>query len=435
MTRELWPADVTDVVEVRRDLHAHPELGFTEIRTAARVAAALSGLGWTVRAGREVFDPDTVPGLPEPAVRDHAVARALDEGVPAADVERFRGGATAVVADLAGTRPGPVIALRCDMDALPIEESTGADHLPARLGFRSRHAGVMHACGHDGHVAIGLALAAALADRDFPGRIRLLFQPAEEGVRGAEPMVAAGVCTGVDALLAIHLGFGLPTGEIAAATTELHATGKYVARFTGRAAHASSAPQHGRNALLAAATAALGLHALPRFAGVTTRVNVGRLIAGTATNIVPDCAELAYETRAATADVQHELDRRAELVLHGAATAYEVEHELRRTGYATAATTDDAVAAAVTAAAQRVPGVRRVRPTHALGASDDASLLMAGVQEAGGVAGYTMLGSTGPAPHHTRDFDLDEAALPIGVALLEDLVRAGRLAPTAGGRP
>jgi aminobenzoyl-glutamate utilization protein A len=253
----------------------------------------------------------------------------------------------------------------------------------------------------------------------------MLFQPAEEGVRGAAPMVAAGACDGVDALLAIHLGFGLPSGALAAAATELIATSKFVVRFTGRAAHAAKAPEQGRNALLAAATAAVNLHALPRFSGAVTRVNVGRLQAGAAANVIAEHAELAYETRADTAEVAEELQRRAVLVVRAAAAMYEVEVDQVRTGYATAATTDPEVIAALTAAGgDQLP---QVRPRHPLGASDDASLLMQAVQQAGGVAGYAIVGSDGPGPHHSPHFDVDEAVLPLAVSWLERLVRAGEL--------
>jgi aminobenzoyl-glutamate utilization protein A len=280
----------------------------------------------------------------------------------------------------------------------------------------------MHACGHDGHVAIGLALAAALSTRDFPGSVRMLFQPAEEGVRGAQPMVAAGACAEVDVLLAIHLAFGLPSGLLAPAATELIATSKYLARFTGRAAHAAKAPEQGRNALLAAATATLNLHALPRFADAVTRVNVGRLQAGVAANVIAGEAELAYETRADSADVASELARRAEVVVRAAAEMHEVDFELIRTGYATAATTDPAVACALTTAAE---GLAEVRATHPLGASDDASLLMRAVQEAGGVAGYAIVGSDSPGPPHSPQFDVDEAVLPVAVSWLERVVKGG----------
>jgi aminobenzoyl-glutamate utilization protein A len=417
-----WPSAVTDVVAVRRDLHVHPELGFTEIRTAARVDTALRALGWTVQSGLEVFGATGLPGLPETSVLEFATARALAEGVPEDLVARFSGGHTAVVAELRGNRPGPRVAMRFDMDALPITESATDDHRPHRNGFASGHPGVMHACGHDGHVAIGLALAATLSTRDFPGSVRLLFQPAEEGVRGAQPMVAAGACADVDVLLAIHLAFGLPSGLLAPAATELIATSKYLARFTGRQAHAAKAPEQGRNALLAAATATLNLHALPRFAGAVTRVNVGRLQAGVAANVIAGEAELAYETRADSADVASELARRAEIVARAAAEMHEVDFELIRTGYATAATTDPAVAAALTTAAD---GLAEVRATHPLGASDDASLLMRAVQEAGGVAGYAIVGSDSPGPPHSPQFDVDEAVLPVAVSWLERAVKGG----------
>ncbi|WP_326825694.1 amidohydrolase [Streptosporangium sp. NBC_01756] len=414
---------MTDAAAVRRDLHAHPELGFTEIRTAARVDTALRSLGWTVRSGSEVFDATGLPGLPEASVLEHSAGRALAEGVPEELVARFSGGHTAVVADLHGNRPGRKVALRFDMDALPITETSADDHRPHRQGFASGHPGVMHTCGHDGHVAIGLALAAALSTRDFPGSVRLLFQPAEEGVRGAQPMVAAGACADVDVLLAIHLAFGLPSGLLAPAATELIATSKYLVRFTGREAHAAKAPEQGRNALLAAATATLNLHALPRFAGAVTRVNVGRLQAGVAANVIAGAAELAYETRADTAEVAGELARRAELVVRAAAEMHEVEVELIRTGYATAATTDPAVAAALTSAAG---GLAEVYATHPLGASDDASLLMRAVQESGGVAGYAIVGSDSPGPPHSPRFDVDEEVLPVAVSWLERAVQGGQ---------
>lgn len=429
-----WPGDVRDVVAVRRDLHAYPEVGFTEVRTAARVLTALDELGWRVRGGRDVCPVDGVAGVPPPDELDAAAERAGAQGVPGNLVERFTRGHTAVVAELDGDRPGPVVALRHDMDALPVREPADPAHAPHAEGFASRHDGVMHACGHDGHVAIGLALAERLTDRDFPGTVRLVFQPAEEGVRGAAPLVDAGVCAGVDAVLAVHLAFGLPSGAFACAATELHATTKTRVRYAGRAAHAAKAPEQGRNALLAAATATLNLHALPRFAGADTRVNVGRLVAGTASNIVAADAELALETRADRPDAATELQRRAEQVVHAAAAMYEVDVETARTGHATASATDQAMAAAVRHAASAVDGIEDVRDTHPLGASDDASLLIDAVRDAGGTAGYAVLGSDSPGPPHSPYFDVDEHVLPAGVDVLERLVRDGRLPQRKGAR-
>ncbi|MFQ1000512.1 amidohydrolase [Modestobacter sp. SSW1-42] len=422
-----WPTDVTDPVAVRRDLHAHPEVGFTEVRTAARVLDALERLGVPVRTGAAVADVAGLAGLPPAAELTAAADRAVAQGVPAELVARFAGGATALVATLAGDRPGPAVGLRVDMDALPVAETDASDHPPRSGGYASRTAGVMHACGHDGHVAIGLALAARLADRDFPGTVRLLFQPAEEGVRGAAPMVAAGGVEGLDALLAVHLGFGLDTGALALRTTDMVSTTKRRVTFTGAAAHAAHAPERGRHALLAAAATALALHTLPAAQPAGTRVNVGRLCGGTATNVVPATAELAYETRAADPAAQTELDRRADEVVAGSAVAYGVDTATAVTGRAVSADTDDRVAEAVGGAAAGLPAFTDVRARASLRASDDASLMMQAVQAAGGVAGYLLVGSTGRGAHHAPDFDLDEAALSPAVDLLEAVLRAGRL--------
>jgi aminobenzoyl-glutamate utilization protein A len=422
-----WPEDVTDVVAVRRDLHAHPEVGFTEIRTAARVLDALERLGVPVRTGPGVADVSGLAGLPSAPELAAAADRATALGVPPQLVARFSGGATALVATLPGDRPGPAVGLRFDLDALPVAESDAPGHPPADGGYASRTRGVMHACGHDGHVAIGLALAARLADGNFPGTVRLLFQPAEEGVRGAAPMVAAGAVEGLDALLAVHLGFGLDTGALALRTTHLVSTTKHLVTFTGAAAHAAQAPERGRHALLAAAATALTLHTLPAASPVGTRVNVGRLEGGTATNIVPASAELAYETRAPDPAAQVDLDRRAAEVVAGTALAHGVDVVGAVTGRAVSAETDDAVADAVGRAAAGIPGVTDVRSSAPLRASDDASLMMEAVQAAGGTAGYLLVGSTGRGAHHAPDFDLDEAALLPAVDLLEAVLRAGEL--------
>jgi aminobenzoyl-glutamate utilization protein A len=413
-----------DVVELRRDLHQRPELGFTEIITAARVIAELDAAGWPLRYGADAIDVDGLPGLPSAALLDDAVRRARDHGVDAALAEALSGGRTAVVAELAGSAPGPLVALRFDMDALPIDESGEAGHYPADGKFRSQYPGIMHACGHDGHVAIGIALARRLADRNFPGRVRMLFQPAEEGVRGARGMVRAGTVDGVDQLYVVHLGCDLPVGTVAPSSDGRLATTKLRARFTGRASHAAMAPEQGRNALLAAASAALGLHALPRFAGADTRINVGRLVAGAAaTNIIPADAEMLLEVRATDGAVNDELERRARNVLVSSASSYEVDVMVEETGRATTAPGDRAAVHAFEAAAETVPGVTAIHRGPAQVGSDDATLFMNAVQAAGGIATYGLVGAGNPAPHHSPRFDIDERSLPLAVDLLDRLIR------------
>ena len=155
----------------RRDFHMYPELGFREVRTAARVAEVLSALGYRVRTGV---------------------------------------GRTGVVADLG--QGHPIVAIRADMDALPIQE---ANEVP----YASRHPGIMHACGHDVHTACALGAATLLAQEDFPGTVRFLFQPSEEandegGLSGAPRMVEDGAMEGVDVVLALHVDPSLAVGEI-----------------------------------------------------------------------------------------------------------------------------------------------------------------------------------------------------------------------------
>ncbi|MEV6154120.1 amidohydrolase [Nonomuraea sp. NPDC052129] len=417
---EAWP-DPLDATAVRRHLHRRPEIGFLEIETADLAWDLLSDLGWRLRGGSDLVDVHDHPGLPSRDELGAAVRRATTQGVPESSVQRFRDGNTAFVAELRGARPGPLIALRVDMDALPIQESRHRGHPPAAQGFDSTIDGAMHACGHDGHVAIALRAAALLSDRRFAGTVRLLFQPAEEGVRGAAPMVAAGLVDDADVLLAVHLGFGTPDGCVAAAT-ELYGTSKLRAEFTGVAAHASGAPEQGRSALLAAASAVLGLHALPRYATATTRVNVGALHAPGAANIVNAHAVLDAEVRADAAVEHDDLEQRARAVLHGAAAMHGVTVDITRTGWATSATTDGAILGRVETLAPSC-GLRLL-PPRPLRASDDATLFMRHVQERGGLAGYLLMGAGTYGPHHSPTFDLDEAVLTPAADLLATLIRS-----------
>jgi aminobenzoyl-glutamate utilization protein A len=412
-----------EVVADRRDLHAHPETAWTEFRTTARVVQRLRALGYRVRYGREVVREQARMGVPEAAALEAAWERAAAEGADPALLEAMRGGFTGCVGELEGAAgPGPTVALRFDIDALPVTEAdAAAGHRPAREGFASRHPGAMHACGHDGHTAMGLGVAAALAAARarMAGRVRLVFQPAEEGTRGAAAMVAAGVLEGVQDLLCVHLGAqSHVSGEVLPGVTGFLATTKLDAEFLGKEAHAGLAPEEGRSALVAAAFAAVGLHALPRHSEGNSRVNVGVLRAGSGRNVVAGQAQLLFELRGETTAVVDYLERQAAAVVAGAAAMYGVEHRLRRAGAAPSASSDPALMALVARVAEATPGVRRVGEPCRAGASDDAATMMAAVQAAGGRATYVIIGSELPSGHHTPRFDIDEAVLPIGVGVL-----------------
>jgi aminobenzoyl-glutamate utilization protein A len=414
-----------DPVTLRREFHAHPETAFREIRTTARVGEILAGLGVDGRVGADAIRVPGIVDYPTEQQLDVAADRATATGADRGWVARVRAGGTALVADVAGDRPGPMWALRFDTDALPITEADGAAHRPAAQGFASTFTGSMHACGHDGHVAIGLALAERLArDPDFPGTVRFLFQPAEEGGRGARAMLGAGVLDGVDRFLALHLGLGLPLRHVVGGAVGAFATTKLRARFTGVASHASAAPQQGRNALAAAAAATLAVLGQPRWSSSDTRVNVGTLHAGDNVNIVPAWAELTAETRALDAEVQAELSDRVVAALHGSAATYGCEVAVTETGGSTTIRSDEAVAQAAYDAALALGGTGQT--TGPMGGSDDASLFLAEVQRTGGTGSYVMVGADNPAPHHNPAFDVDEAALGFSVDLLESLVRSGQ---------
>ncbi|SDS04517.1 amidohydrolase [Microlunatus soli] len=416
--------DHNALIDFRRELHRHAEPGFLEFGTAARIEGRLAGLPVTILTGSDVQDLSGVVGAPDPATREHWARLATDGGADPDRVDHYLEHGTALVAQIDGDRPGPTWALRTDIDALPIREADDDQHLPAREGFNST-TGAMHACGHDCHAAIGVGLLHRLSDHDFPGTVKIFFQPAEEGVRGAQTMIDAGVLDGVDRMLGVHVRGDSPVSTVIGSVVGGMATRKLAVSFQGRASHASGAPQEGRNALLAAAMASLGIMSLPRYAGTDTRLNVGTLHAGDNVNIVPALAELTCEARAADDEVIDDLTERVRAVIAGAAAAYGVDHDVQITGRAVTIAPDDVLVSKVLDAAATVDGVPEVLPTSPQAGSDDVNLMIKGVQQAGGQGAYLNIGADSPAPHHNPYFDPDERAIFTAIDLLEAIVRTG----------
>lgn len=414
----------SSVVDLRREFHAYPELGFTEYVTCAVIVQRLTELGWSVAVGAEVLDPAQRMGVPPQDQLDAAWRDALAAGIPESALTPMRDGMTGVVATLTGDRPGRTIAIRADMDALPVQESDDERHVPTALGFASTRPGLMHACGHDGHMAIALDVARRLADRDFAGTVKLLFQPAEEGLRGGRSMAASGVLDDVDDLLCMHLGVGVPTGGVSADTVGSLASAKMRATFEGTAAHAGLGPERGRSALLAAAAATLAVHSMPQHGSASVRANVGSLHAEGATNVVPAKAVMTLEVRANRSDVCADLQARVEQALHGSAATYGVSCSIDMIGQAPAVVADVPLATRIVEIAKTVPTVREVRRSAPDDGSDDASWLMDRVHARGGRATYLLIGSSPHANHHEATFDLDEDVLEIGSDLLLASVQA-----------
>jgi aminobenzoyl-glutamate utilization protein A len=427
------PTDLLDAatrraVALRRDLHRHPELGLTEFRTASLVAERLAALGLDVKLGKEVMDSASRVGLPPEDELERCYRRAEAEGAPAPFLPAFVGGHTAVVGMLRGAEPGPVVALRVDMDALPIVEDATQAHLPAREGFVSAHPGVMHACGHDVHTALGLAAAEVLSGlrHRLKGTVKFLFQPAEEGGRGAAPMVKAGVVDDVDHFVAIHVGTGVPSRSACAAVDGHLASVKVDASFRGRAAHAGGQPDQGRNALLAAAQAVQALYGISRHHAGRSRINVGTMSAGSGRNVIADHAFLQLEVRGETEEIADYMVHRAEAVLRGAAMMQDLDVDIRTVGRTTTADSDGELARIIAEVGRGIPGISVSAAPHRAGGSEDATYFMRRVQERGGKAAYTVIGSDLASGHHTPRFDIDEADIPWGIEFLaRTLLRLG----------
>ncbi|KAA8672800.1 amidohydrolase [Pantoea dispersa] len=421
---DLVNARIPQMQTWRRDLHQFAESGWLEFRTATLVAEELHRLGYQLQLGREVIDADARMGLPSAEVLAQQEARALQQGALPQWLPHFSGGFCGVVATLDTGRPGPVMGFRVDMDALDQTESATADHLPTREGFASCNPGMMHACGHDGHTTIGLALAGVLMamKHQLSGRIKLIFQPAEEGVRGAKAMVAAGVLDDVDLFTAIHLGTGVPPGEIVCGSDSFLATTKLDVRFTGVGAHAGGKPEEGRNALLAAAQATLALHTLPQHSGGVARVNVGVLQAGSGRNVVPDVALMKVETRGASNQVNDDIYQQALRVIAGAAAMYGVEHEVTLMGGARSCTPSPAWVSFIHQQAEALGLFSSVIDSKQQAAgSEDATYMMERVQQRGGQASYVIFGCELAAGHHNARFDFDEAVMATAVQMLATL--------------
>jgi len=419
----------------RRDLHQFAESGWLEFRTATRVADALHQLGYQLQLGREVINAEARMGLPDADTLQRQEARALQQGALPQWLPYFSGGFCGVVATLETGRPGPVMGFRVDMDALDLNESQAADHLPQREGFASCNPGMMHACGHDGHTTIGLALASVLMamKSQLSGTIKLIFQPAEEGVRGAKAMVEAGVVDDVDLFTAIHLGTGVPAGELVCGSDSFLATTKLDVHFTGVGAHAGGRPEEGRNALLAAAQATLGLHGLPQHSGGVARVNVGVLQAGTGRNVVADTALMKVETRGVSNQVNDDIYQQALRVIAGAAAMYGVEYEVKLMGAARSCTPTQPWVDFLHQQAEALGIFDSVvdRKAQAAG-SEDATYMMERVKERGGQATYAIFGCELAAGHHNARFDFDESVMGKAVQMLATL--ALNQAQFGGGR-
>jgi amidohydrolase len=362
----------------RRDFHQYPELGFQEVRTASIVTDQLHQLGLEVSSG---------------------IAK------------------TGIVALIEGNRPGPVIMLRFDMDALPITEETGQD-------YASKNPGIMHACGHDGHTAIGLSVAHILNNhRDmFPGTVKLVFQPAEEGLGGAEQMVRAGVLENPrpDFCLGLHLWNEKPTGWLCATPGAVMAASEtFKIRIIGKGGHGAS-PQFAIDPVVAATQVINSIQTIvsrnisPLKSAV---ISVTSLRAGEAFNVIPQEAELKGTIRTFEPAIRDLVIYRFQTIIQGVSNALGCEVEIDIKSITPAVINDPSVTALVCEVMQSLlPEYDHDMATQTMGSEDMAFFQ----QEIPGC--YFLIGSSNAEknldyPHHHPSFDFDEAILPQAVAL------------------
>jgi len=409
------------IIERRRDFHQFAEVGWTEFRTASIVASELERFGYQVFVGDDVIEESQMMGVPNTDELSVHMTRAIAQGGNADWISKMKGGKTGVVGILEFAKPGPTVALRFDLDANDITETESSEHKPHREQFASVNHGAMHACAHDGHCAIGLGVAEILSQLrdDLSGKVKLIFQPAEEGVRGAKAMVAKGIVDDVDYLIGMHLGVNLrKTGQISCNVSGFLPTSKYDAVFTGTAAHAGMAPQDGRNALLAAAMASLNLHAISRHSQGTSRINVGVMQAGTGRNVIPQNALIKFETRGQTTEINQFMTEEARRIINCAASMYGVTVTIQEMGESIGGESSFKLANDFVEIVKRLGNFDDIILESNLGGSDDCSYFMKRVQENGGQAAYLLVGAELAAGHHNSLFDFDEAALPKAVQLL-----------------
>ena len=407
-----------ELIAQRRDFHKYAETGWFEMRTSSIIARKLTELGYEVLTGEDVCDKDARMGVPSDEALEKGYQRAIEQGADPEFVERTKGGMTGVIGILR-CGEGPTMAMRFDIDALGVFESDEPDHRPTAEGFASVNYGSMHACGHDVHGTVGLGVAKALmAIRDqLHGTVKLIFQPAEEGVRGAKAIVEKGHLDDVQYFLGSHVS-GKKADDPADITGGSYgalATCKYDVVYKGLAAHAGGVPHNGKNALLAAAAAVLNLYAIPRHGSGSSRINVGTLHAGSGRNVIADEAKMEIEVRGQTTQINDYMCEYAERVLRSCAEMHGCTMEMKLMGASISMASDEEMARKVVDACHKIGLTTSEKLLVVSGGSEDCAYMMQRVQEKGGIAAFMRLHTPMAGPAHNRRFDVGEEVLVNGV--------------------
>lgn len=394
----------TELIRLRRLFHQCPETAWTEFVTTAHIVEYFKQYNIPYKLGKEFVSKEDCYGREETAILQ-AKQRAKEEGVDSDLLEEMQQ-MTGAAALIDTGKQGDVVVLRFDIDGLKF-------HSKRRL----------HACGHDGHIALGLVLARFLWEhrQQFCGVVKLIFQPAEEGVMGGYAFSKSALLDDADYFLSGHLGMGNRTGEIVLGTNGFLATTKLDVTFIGKSSHAGASPEQGKNALLSACSAVLAMQNFCQDGRGVGRLNVGEFIAGGSRNIIPDRAFLRLETRGETSEIEQSIMEKVETCVQGASAMYGCTCQTKVVGRAQSATSDTKLAQQMKqrleaheywARKGQMPVFYKERN---FSASEDVTYYMNTVQKRGGKALYLGIGSDIQAPHHSENFDFDETSLQIGL--------------------
>ncbi len=413
-----------DTIEQRREFHRFGERGWLEMKTACKIASTLEELGYEVLIGKQIMNLDARMGLPKQTTFDLNYLRAKSEGANPIYLEQVRDGMTAVAGVLKNGK-GPTVAIRFDIDALPLDEDKNISHKPAKENFISCHKHVMHACGHDGHGAIGLTTAKILKDikDNIHGTLKIIFQPAEEGVRGAKSICESGFLDDVDYIYAAHIMPQVEDYDLYFGMNESFATTKLDVIYHGVSTHAAESPQFGKNALLSAANCIINLHSIPRNSDGQTRVNVGTIQAGTGRNVVPESAKLEIEVRGVTSELNRYMEVYARDIIQACALMHDTVVEVIEMGKAYALKCDDIFMKEIRSICKNNLSDLKLPKDDLspLGGSDDFSYMMEYVQSHGGKATYMKLLTDVKASPHNSSFDFDEEVLNKGPRIMASI--------------
>ena len=413
-------------VKMLRDLHKYAERGWLELRTACIIASELERLGYQVLAGEDIMNKEARMGVPPETILHLNYRRAQKEGANPKYLEKVKMGMSGV-AGVLKNGDGPTIALRFDIDALGLIEENSLSHFPYKNGFSSVHLGAMHACGHDGHTAIGLTTARILMDikENIHGTIKLIFQPAEEGVRGAKCIAESGFLDDVDYILAAHI---MPQNsqkyDLYFGMNDSFATTKLDVIYHGVSTHAAESPQFGKNALLSAANCIINLHSIPRNSDGCTRVNVGTVHAGTGRNVVPETAKLEIEVRGVTSELNRYMEIYARDIIQASALMHDTVVEVEEKGKAYALNCDEEFMNQIRQLCEEYLSDLKLpkKNLSPLGGSDDFSYMMERVQAHGGKATYMKLLTPMVSSPHNDSFDFNEKVLEKGPRIFASIV-------------